>query len=129
MLLKGWMWQERQNIPVPTNHFITLIREALPTREVVAYHLEPFGKRRASLSSVRPPERNPMPGERILFLVELRVPACHDPVIAFGHGGILSERNAFQLLGKLPDTVAEFLGPEQEKRMMCEREVQVVNSG
>lgn len=70
-----------------------------------------------------------MQGERALFLVELRVPACHDPVIAFGHGRILTERNAPQLLGKLPDTVAEFLGPKQEKGMMCEIEVQVVNSG
>ena len=70
-----------------------------------------------------------MPGERVLFLVELCVPACHGPIVAKGHGRILTEQNAPQLLGKLPDTVAEFLGPEQEKGMMCEIEVQVVNSG
>jgi hypothetical protein len=123
------MRQERRNVPAPTNHFITFKPISLPARDVVTDHVEPVGKRWAFGSFVCLAERNPMKGKRILALVELRVPACHDPVVAFGHGRILTERNAPQLLGKLPDTVAEFLGPEQEKGMMCEIEVQVANSG
>jgi hypothetical protein len=91
------MRNEPHKVPVPTNHFLACIRIFLPACSVVAYHVEPVGKRWAFGSSVRSAERNPVPGERNLFLMEPRVPTRHDPVITLGHGRILSDWKAFQL--------------------------------
>jgi hypothetical protein len=47
-----------------------------------------------------------MPGERILLLMELRVPTGHDPVITLGHRRILSEWKAPKSVGRVRDNFA-----------------------
>jgi hypothetical protein len=96
-LLEGWMRKEGRNVPLPAKHFLTVIRIALPACGVVAYHVETVGKGRAFGGPVRSAERNPVPGERILLLMEPRVPTGHNPVIPLGHGKILSERKALKV--------------------------------
>jgi hypothetical protein len=103
------MQKERRNVPVPTDHFLAFIPISLSACGVVAYHIEPVGKRWAFGSSIRPPERNPVPGERILLPMDPCVPTGHNPVITLGHGRILSEWKASQLaasaciLGRSPE--------------------------
>lgn len=93
------MRKERRNVPVPAKHFLTVIRIALPAHGVVAYDIETVGKRRAFGSSVRPAERNPVPGEQISFVMERCVSTGHNPVVTQGHGGILSEWKTFSICG------------------------------
>ena len=96
-LLKSWMQKERRNIPVPTKHFLAVVRIAFSACGVVAYHIEALGKRWSFGSPVRPAERNPVPSEQILFVMEPRVSAGHNPVITLGHGRILSESKSSRL--------------------------------
>jgi hypothetical protein len=91
------MENERRNVPVPTNHFRAFIPISLSACGIVAYDIETVGKTWAFGSSVCPAERNPVPGERILFPMDPRVPIGHNPVITLGHGRILSEWKASQI--------------------------------
>jgi len=93
-LLKVRMRKERRNVPAPSDYFIAFVRKPHSAGHVVAYHIESVGKRWAIGSFVCPAKWNPMPGKRILFLVELRVPTGHNPVVTLRHGTILSEWKA-----------------------------------
>lgn len=96
--LKVWMGTKRSDFPVPTNHFLAVIRIPFLADRIVAYHGEACWKRWTFGGFVRSAERNPVPDKRIVFLM-VCVPTGHNPVIAFNHGRILSER-------KVPSSIA-----------------------
>jgi len=88
----------------PSKLEIVIVLPLRPVRVNLFHNL--FGKRRAFGSSVCPSERNPMPGERILFLMEPLVPTGYGLVVTLQHGRILSERNAPQIAGRVRDSIA-----------------------